>query len=680
MTPNETTTKELERRDFIKRALVATASTTILGAAPHFSGSLYAAAPASNAPEVATCSYGVCAHVGGGEEWDQIPDNLELMKKAGIRWVRADFSWIGVERQQGKWTFDHLDRVVDETTKRGMQLLPILDYTVPWATPSYKHLDAWLEYVKRTVRRYQDRIQYWEVWNEENLKGFWADEPSGEDYALLLKETYKAIKEINPNLIVLYGGLAGTPLDYFKKSLDAGASDFFDVINLHPYRGGLTMPERIERFKEDVQGFNAELRSRNLPERPVWITEMGWATPPTFGEVNRRIVAAALQRLFPNALPSVAFYYDERYEPAASRPRDDFYRYLPSGKYDKHMDLVSFLDSDAIKGLSHNEIDVVVMPPSETFPEDCLPKLVEFVKAGGTLVLLGGVPLYYVSKLDESSKRYVQTSNNPNLDQDLKKLRIAWYAWWTRENVPETAQTKVSPDALNYKPQGEENALKDYAPKCQATRFFTDSALHEGDAMISILDGKTENFNGSTACIYKFNSDYKGAVVVSAVMAQDGTNTNVATVANQAVFLPQALLLAFAFGVERYFWYEFQAPERDDQDPEHHFGIVGQKLAPKPAYHAYKALTRARPAGSTNDMFQIMNGFCLASWERPAGQRGWALWTPQTPQKGTITTEGTISDAFDYLGNNAAPPAANGKLTLQPEILYLVGPTTIAIR
>ena len=672
----------LQRRAFIKRALVASTATALINGATvqDSSRALYGAAPASNAQEVAQCGYGVCAHVGGGEEWEQIPDNLELMKQAGIRWIRADFSWIGVEPQQGKWRFEHLDRVVDETTKRGLQLLPILDYTVPWATPAYRRLDAWLEYVKRTVERYQDRIQFWEVWNEENLEGFWKDTPSGKNYALLLKETYKTIKTINPNLVVLYGGLAGTPLDYFKESLDAGASKFFDVLNIHPYRGGLTTPERIESFRKDIQSFNEELRRRNLPERSIWITEMGWATPPTFGEVNRRVVSAALQRLYPNSVPKVAFYYDMRYDPSASRPQDTFLTYLPSEKYGARQDLVSFLDSNALQGVSCKEVDVLVMPPSETFPEDCLPSLVEFVKSGGTLVLLGGVPLYYASRLDAATDRYVKADNNPNFDRDLKSLRISWYAWWTRKDTPETATTVVAQDSLDYAPSGEANALKDYVPQCQATRFFSNAALKEGDVMISLLDGQTNDFVGSTACVYKFNSDYRGAVVASAIMTQDGVETNVSTVSNQGVFLPQAYLLAFAFGVERYFWYEFQAPERDDEDKEHHFGIVGQKLAPKPAYHAYKTLTRARPTGSTGDSFEITNGVCAASWTRPDGKRGWALWTPQAPKNATLECDGEVADAFDYLGGAVARPSGSSKLTFRPEILYLVGPNKLTIR
>ena len=66
------------------------------------------------------------------------------MRKAGIRWVRSDFSWSSVERRPGQWAFGHLDETVDWAEAAGVKILPILDYDVAWARPAHKHLDQWL--------------------------------------------------------------------------------------------------------------------------------------------------------------------------------------------------------------------------------------------------------------------------------------------------------------------------------------------------------------------------------------------------------------------------------------------------------------------------------------------------------------------------------------------------------
>lgn len=684
--------EKITRRAFTQSALLASAifgAETFAPSSPFSqinAGAAFGAEPASSRPGVADSPYGVCSHLGGGEEHDQMPKNLELMKAAGIAWARADFSWSGVERKQGEWTFDRLDRVVDETNRVGLQVLPILNYDVAWATPAFQHLDAWLEYVRRVVERYRDRIRYWEVWNEPNLEGFWKATPSGADYATLLRETYKTIKAIDPELVVLYGGLAGVPIDYFEASLDAGAGEFFDVVNIHPYRGGLTTEQAIRRFEKDIAQFTEALAKRNVAPKPVWITEMGWATPPVFGETNNRVVSAGLQLLFPESttgdepLPKVAIFYDSRYEPSANAAPQEFYRLLPAGYFARGRggrgrrggveSLVSFVDADGLEKLSPKDVPALVMPPSETFPADRFDALAKYVADGGALFLLGGVPLYYRSVIDETGF-YKQENHNPTHDADMRALRLSWYAWWTRENVPETAPLFVASESAK--------ALEGYQPVVKGSRFFDDSRLKEGDRFIPILEARDGDFSGVAACVYDFNSDYRGAVVVSSILGDGAVGDNVSTVENQAVYLPQALLASFAFGVERYFWYEFHAPQRDDVDKEHHFGIVGQQLDPKPGYFAYQALTKARPAGSTGDKLATTAETRIASWTRPDGKRGWALWTSKAERPTTVKFDGTVDAAFDYLGNEVDKPRSGSEIRLASGILYLVGPKNVEL-
>ncbi|MBR4835167.1 MAG: beta-galactosidase [Thermoguttaceae bacterium] len=686
--------RKITRRAFGQHALLASAlfgAETLAPSSPfaQFNAeTTFGAEPASSKPGIADSPYGVCSHLGGGEEHDQMPKNLELMKAAGIAWARADFSWSGVERRKGEWTFDHLDRVVEETSRAGIQILPILDYDVAWATPAFQHLDAWLEYVRRTVERYRDRIRYWEVWNEPNLEGFWKAKPSGADYATLLRETYKTIKAIDPELVVLYGGLAGVPIDYFEASLDAGAGEFFDVVNIHPYRGGLTTEQTINRFEKEIAQFSDALKKRNIAPKPTWITEMGWATPPVFGETNNRVVTAGLQHLFPKSvdgsepLPKVAIFYDSRYEPAGNATPQEFYRLLPAGYFARGRgrdrlgggggveNLVSFVDADELTTLSPKDVPALIMPPSETFPADRFDAMVKYVKDGGALFLLGGVPLYYRSIIDETGA-YQKQNGNPTMNADHAALRISWFAWWTRENVPEEAPLFVASASAKQ--------LEGYQPVVKGTRFFDDSRLKDGDRFIPLLEAKKDDFTGVSACVYDFNSDYCGAVVVSSILGDGAVGDNVSTVENQAVYLPQALLAAFAFGVERYFWYEFHAPQRDDVDKEHHFGIVGQELDPKPGYFAYQALTKARPAGSTGDRLDATRETRIASWTRPDGKRGWAIWSSKAERPTTVKLDGKVDAAFDYLGNEIAKPTNGAEIRLSPGLLYLVGPKNVEL-
>ena len=616
----------------------------------------FAADPYNSSP------YGTCAHLVGGMEFDALPTNLQVMRKAGIRWARADFSWSSIERGKGNWYFEHLDRVLNEADKAGITVLPILNYDVPWASPAYKHLDEWSEYVRRVVTRYKDRVRYWEVWNEENLRGFWRDDPTGESYTILLKRTFEIIKGIDPDLQVVYGGLAGVPANYYEDSLKAGAGKYFDIMNIHPYRGGLISTASMKAFERDIKKFKELTKQYTGDDRPLWITEMGWATPPKFGESGVRVVQASLNILYPNGLKgSVALLVDPKYDPGVSGAFAVMKSVVPQGVQAEAVLL------SGLPNLSVEKYPALVLPMGEVFPTPYYNDLQEYVKRGGTLFLLGGVPIYYQTAWQDG----VLTRDGRGCPETMRRgLRIGWSSWWTVKGVPEKAPLFVSKEAQPF--------LAGYQPVLEATRFLTSDQLKDGDRFISILDAKTKDFSASGAAIFDFNSDWTGAVVVSMIM--DAQNTNVCEEANQGVFLPQAYLTALACGIDRFFWYEFQAVERDDVDKEHHFGMVHRDLTPKSGYLAYKAMTKARPEGSIQTFgWQNGDNGSRISWIRPDGKKGWAVWTTGASQNVPCKISGKIDESFDYLGNPVTLNPADGCLPLSLNVLYLIGPDNVEL-
>ena len=568
-----------------------------------------------SAAEPSTSPYGICAHLAGGGEFELMPKNLQMMKAAGIEWVRADFGWSGVQKADKSWNFDRLDRVVEMVEKEGMTVLPILDYDVPWATPAYKHLDAWTAYVEKVVSRYKDRIKYWEVWNEQNLDGFWRERPDAKNYQILLEASYNTIKKIDPNLQVVYGGLSGIPFEYIETSLQAGAGKYFDVFNIHPYRPGMTNLTAVEGYLEELKRLRTLLDNHDAKGKPIWITEFGWATPPGSSAAHLGILTAAEKLLCQKGKRwKIAVLRDERYAESGLLSDSVLAKILPKGVRP------TFITFDDIKTLKPSALDALLLPPSELCPTPFFDDIVKYVKDGGTLILLGGVPLYYDMELVDG--RLVRKAGAP--DARRNALRIGWKAWWhvKDDSIPKEVPLTVAPEAAE--------GFRDINITGVGARFVTADRLKEGDKLIPLLNGKKDGFEGSPAAILKFNSDYKGAVVVSMLMGQ---NVNV-TEEDQADYLQQAILLSLHGGVERYFWYEFQAPEIDPVDRESHFGIVHRDLSPKPAYGAYKRLTQMRPNGSTPLNLRVERdkqmGFVNISWKRPDNVTVEASWRPGT--------------------------------------------------
>ncbi len=551
--------------------------------------------------------YGVCAHLArGGEARTQV-EELALMRQAGIAWARSDFDWSGVQPDAATWRFEHLDAVVANAEKAGVQMLPILDYSVPFANPAHRHLDLWAVYVRTLVERYRARLPVWEVWNEQNLNGFWKD-PNAEDYLPLLKKTYETVKSVDPNLRVAVGGFAGVPLDYIERLYACGGAKYFDIMNVHPYSHPDVPEASLEHRLGDLRAVMARYGDA---VKPVWITEIGWPT-----QKQRLAAPGVLKAGFSAARPNKAegwrvLVLDDPAFSETSAPSDGLL--APELPPRSRVERVTF---DALQAALGGEgVDAVVLPFDERFPADGFERLLDFVRRGGVLVECGGMPFWEplargADGAWSKSKEYGEKFRD--------QLRIGVEAWWYRKGV--------IPEKLPVRFTGPAQGLPHPGEGFEGERFLTPHRFKEGDRFIPLLSGTAGGYTGVAAAVYKFDSDLKGAVIVSALFekGQRGSSEE-----KQAKLVPRALLLALCLGVERVFWYEFQAPEIDDLDQESHFGLVHRDLSPKPAYLAYRTLTAQRPAGSRNTVrpWKSDDGaLYYPQWRRPDGRAAGAVW------------------------------------------------------
>ena len=110
------------------------------------------------------------------------------------------------------------------------------------------------------------------------------------------------------------------------------------------------------------------------------------------------------------------------------------------------------------------------------------------------------------------------------------------------------------------------------------------AAMLELESDIEVV-GQAKNGNEAVgACVYRFNSDMKGAVVVSSRGRMLGSSDE----KTQGKYLAKAIQIAAKKGVEGFFIYEFKAPENDPYYSEDHFGIVHRDFTPKAAYSGLK--------------------------------------------------------------------------------------------
>lgn len=607
------------------------------------------------AQALAANPFGICAHLQRPYEYKAMNQILTEIHQAGIGWVRIDFSWSGIEPHKGQWNFKQYDKIVQAAKAHHIQLLPILDHSVSWAKPAYKHLDAWTSYVRHTVSHYKNDIHDWEVWNEEN-GGFWNEKPSAKNYVTLLKATYHTIKQVNPNIEVVSGGVAGLPWDYMKGMIDAGALKYCDAFAIHPYSMSQS-PESRDLFG-DLRKVRALIQQSQYPDKPIWITEIGWPTNAPGKGIIVKVMKAGLQKLLPGrshytvgllALPGFP----------GSQLLTRAYTQIGHGRFHTKV-----IDAEALKHLNPQETQVLMLPIGESYPgSPFLGELVAYVHRGGILALNGGVPLYY--RIEKSG--HAQWKRAPSKPA-RRRLHIAFEAWWTGKDIPhQTSKLVVNP--LFH------NLISSIPHVSSGDRFLTGKHLTAGDTLTPIITGVKGKYHGIVAGVYDLKNPAGGIIASTFMISGCMTETQ------QAQFLARSFIIARRAGIQRTFWYEFWSPEGASRkfDKEAHFGIVHRNLSKKPAYNAYATLTHVMPPGSKIDRQKFrFDGIYKVHWTQPNGRNVYAIWAP-IPQKCTVKIMGTVDQAYGYLGNHVSVHGGIEQLTANGGPIYLIGPSSLSI-
>jgi len=142
-----------------------------------------------------------------------------------------------------------------------------------------------------------DLIEYIEVWNEPD-KGWEGPNAhfSPQEYAAMLSKCYDKIKEADPGMKVVMGGLAELSVQYIKDMkawFEANRQDkkfAADVVNMHIYafNNNINWSHAVQtpaetpedgRLKEKVDEL-VRYCEANIPNALVWISEFGWDTHP----------------------------------------------------------------------------------------------------------------------------------------------------------------------------------------------------------------------------------------------------------------------------------------------------------------------------------------------------------------------------------------------------------------
>ncbi|HSE04158.1 MAG TPA: glycosyl hydrolase [Methylomirabilota bacterium] len=238
--------------------------------------------------------------------------DAQQMADVGVRTERFMLRWRSVERTRGSYDWGSRDWLVGALASRGIRPAPFV-----WGSPQWvgngaaarpplgtaADIQAWQSFLRAAVARYgpggsywangyRQRfgadatplpIQSWQVWNEPNLKKYFAPGATAyqsvQKYARLLEISHDAIKSRDAQAQIVLAGMPAygdvTAWRFLNNLYGiSGAKGDFDVAALHPYA------RNVGGLRWTTEQFRAAMTSHSDGTTPLWLTELAWGSGP----------------------------------------------------------------------------------------------------------------------------------------------------------------------------------------------------------------------------------------------------------------------------------------------------------------------------------------------------------------------------------------------------------------
>lgn len=262
-------------------------------------------------PPVLPAGVGVNIHFTRGHQAD-----LDLIAAAGIKVVRMDLGWAGIERQPGRYDWSAYDELTANLEKRGLRPLYILDYSNPLyeetvvsrnpvtgreqrdtASPQHpESVAAFARWAAAAAERYRGRRVIWEIWNEPNIS-FWKPKPDVAQYNTLALATARAIRAADPQATIIGPATSEIPLKFLENHFACGILEYLDGVSVHPYRNDAKPPETAAAEYAKLRELIARYAPPGKKDLPILSGEWGYASHTRGVSLATQAAFAARQQL-----------------------------------------------------------------------------------------------------------------------------------------------------------------------------------------------------------------------------------------------------------------------------------------------------------------------------------------------------------------------------------------------
>lgn len=244
--------------------------------------------------------------------------SIALAAELGVGWIKQQVDWNTVESAPGEYDWSKLDYFVDQAEARGLKILlgvarapgfsrsePVIEDGPP------DDFTLFNRFMLALASRYRGRVAAYELWNEPNLLREWrGHDLNAATFVAFLRQGATGARQGDPDAVLISAAPGVTGINdgvnaiddrvYLQTMLAAGAAQWVDAIGVHPYGAANPPDERAADATHHAGGFNnhpsfffldtledyhALLDAAGV-DKPLWVTEFGWPSIDTFGDVE----------------------------------------------------------------------------------------------------------------------------------------------------------------------------------------------------------------------------------------------------------------------------------------------------------------------------------------------------------------------------------------------------------
>jgi hypothetical protein len=291
-----------------------------------FLASSFACAPAAELPSLTFPEgVGINIHFVRGHEKD-----LDLIAAAGIKFIRMDFGWAGIEQQKGQYNWSDYEELTANLDKHGLRAIYILDYSNPLyeetvasknplngqehrdtASPQHpESVAAYAKWAAAAAKHFSGRHIIWEIWNEPNIS-FWKPKPDVQQYNTLCLAALKAIRAADPRATIIAPATSEVPVPFLEAFCASGALEYIDAVSIHPYRNYKKGPETAAEDYAKLRALIEKYAPANKKNLPIVSGEWGYSTFTKGLTPEKQAAFVARQQLanLLNKIP-ISIWYD----------------------------------------------------------------------------------------------------------------------------------------------------------------------------------------------------------------------------------------------------------------------------------------------------------------------------------------------------------------------------------